>query len=116
MPGMNGIEATEIDIAAKTVQNVTLSGTNAGSVSGTGNGMVYDSGLDAYLVRKDGAGGTVYRINAQTFAVDTLPTANGSAVPATTNGVYTRFLYAPKLKGIIYFPTFGGNPWFLRTS
>jgi hypothetical protein len=114
--GGNANEHAVYDLAANTVQVVSLTGANAGSLSGDGNAMVYDPGLDAYLVRKGAAGGTVYRVNAQTFSVDTLPNTGGSAVPATANGAWKRFLYVPKLKGIVYFPTFGGDLWFLRTS
>lgn len=104
------------DLSTNTVQLVSLTGPNAGSLTGDGNAMVYDPGLDAYLVRKGDAGGTVYRVNAQTFSVDTLPSTSGAAIPATSNGVWTRFLYVPKLKGIVYFPAYGGDLWFLRTS
>jgi hypothetical protein len=77
--------------------------------------MVYDPLLDAFLVHTGDAGGTVYRINAQTFVVDILPTTGGANQPATTNNVWRRFLYLPKLKGIVYVPTYFGNVWFLRT-
>jgi hypothetical protein len=114
--GGNGDDHAIYDIASNTAQNVTLTGPNAGALSGDGNGMVYDPNLDAYLLRTAGAGSTVYRINAQTFSVDTLPTTAGSGVPAAANGVWTRFLYLPQLKGIAYFPTYDGNFWFLRTN
>ncbi len=114
--GGTGDDHGVYDIATNTVKTVTFSGPYASAINGRGDGMVYDSGLDAYLYRKGGAGGTVYKINAQTFAVELLTTSAGGSVPAATNGVYTRFLYAPLLKGVIYIPTYGGNPWFLRTS
>lgn len=114
--GGTGNDHGVYDVAANSVQNVTFSGAQASAMSGQGHGMVYDAGLDAYLLRKGGAGGTVYRINAETFSVDALPTSGGSQVSESINGVYTRFLYAPMLKGVIYFPTYSGNPWFLRTS
>jgi hypothetical protein len=105
------------DIATNTMQTVTFSGPNASAMSGdTGNGLVYDPALDAYLLRKPGAGATLYRINAQTFAVDTVPNTNGASIPSATNGVWTRFLYVPQLKGVVYFPSYDGNFWFLRTS
>jgi hypothetical protein len=104
------------DIASNTMSNVSFTGPNAGDVGGTANGMVYDPGLDVYLLRKAGAGSTIYRINAQTFYVDTLPNANGGSIPASTNGVYRRFLYVPQLKGVVYFPSYSGNGWFIRTS
>jgi hypothetical protein len=113
--GDNGDHAI-YDIATNTATTVSFTGAGAGAMSGTGNGMVYDPLLDDYLFRTAGAGGTVYRINAQTFAVDTLTTSNGSGVQASTNGVWTRFLYVPQLKGVVYFPAFTSNGWFLRTN
>lgn len=105
------------DIATNTIQTVTFSGPNASAMTGgTGNALVYDPGQDAYLMRTPGAGATIYRINAQTFSVDTLPNTGGASVPAATNGVWKRFLYVPQLKGVIYFPTYDGNFWFIRTS
>jgi hypothetical protein len=106
------------DVASNTMQPITFTGPNAGAMNnGGGNGLVYDPGLDAYLLRsRDDAGGTIYRINAQTFYVDTLPTSNGAAIPSTTNGVWKRFLYVPQLKGVVYFPSYEGNAWFIRTS
>lgn len=105
------------DIAANAVQSITFTGPNAADMVGeTGNGMVYDPGLDVFLLRKAGAGGTIYRINAQTFSVDVLPNSGGAQVPYATNGVWRRFLYVPQLKGIVYFPTYDSGFWFLRTS
>lgn len=105
------------DIATNTVQTITFAGSNAAAMTGdTGNGMVYDPGLDAYLLRKPGAGATIYRINAQTFSVDTLPNTGGASVPSAVNGVWKRFLYVPQLKGVVYFPSYDGNFWFIRTS
>lgn len=105
------------DIATNTAQAITFTGPNAAEMAGeTGNGMVYDPGLDAYLLRKSGAGATIYRINAQTFSVDTLPNSGGASIPSAPNGVWKRFLYVPQLKGVVYFPTYGGNCWFIRTS
>ena len=104
------------DLASNTMTNVSFTGPNAGDVGGTANGLVYDPGLDAYLLRKAGAGSTIYRINAQSFYVDTLPNANGGSIPASTNGVYRRFLYVPQLKGVVYFPSYSGNGWFIRTT
>ena len=105
------------DIASNTMSTVTFTGPNAGNMTGdAGNGMVYDPGLDVYLLRKADAGNTIYRINAQTFYVDTLPNTSGASIPSSANGVWNRFLYVPQLKGVIYFPSYDGNAWFIRTS
>lgn len=84
-------------------------------IIGTGNALVYDPLLDVFLYRTPDAGGAVYRINPQTFSVDTLTTTGGTQLLASTNGVWTRFLYAPQLKGIVYVPTYSDGIWFLRT-
>ncbi len=103
-------------LSNNTLQVVSLSGTAAGQISGGGYGMIYDPWLDAYLFRKSNSGSTVYRINAQTFAVDTLPVTGGSSIPNATNGVYRRFLFVPTLGGVVYFPAYESNGWFLRTT
>ncbi len=103
------------DVAANTLTPVTLSGPNAGDLNDVDNGMVYDPNLDAYLIRTAASGGTLYRVDASTFTVDTLATTAGASIPATANGVWTRFLYAPGLKGVIYVPAYDANVWFLRT-
>jgi hypothetical protein len=105
------------DIASNTMTNVTFIGPQAAVMTGdTGNGLVYDPALDAYLLRKADAGGTIYRIDAQTYSVDVLPSTSGDSVPAAINGVWKRFIYVPQLKGVVYFPSYDGNAWFIRTS
>ena len=47
-------------------------------------------------------------------------TQRGSAVSAGApfggeQGVYTRWLFVPQLKGVVYFPRSSSNAWFLRT-
>jgi hypothetical protein len=103
-------------VAGNTMQTVSLGGSSAGQISGGACGMVYEPWLDAYLFRKAGAGSTVYRINAQTFAVDVLPVTGGGSIPNAINGVYRRFLFAPTLGGVVYCPAYDSNMWFLRTT
>jgi len=114
--GGNANDHAVYDITTNTMTSVSLSGPAASSLSGDGNGMIYDPLLDAYLLRKPGSGSTIYRINAQTFAADTLPVSGGSNVPAAQNGVWRRFLYVPALRGVILVPTFTDGIWFLRTN
>jgi hypothetical protein len=93
----------------------TLSGPSASAIAGRHRvGMFYVPALDAYVLRADNAGGTVYRINASTFEVTTLTTTGGSAIPFTQNGPYNKFLYIPNLRGAVYVPTYSGNAWFVR--
>ena len=113
--GTSTTEHSYYDVATNTVQSVTFTGPNAGVLTGQANGMVYDPLLDAYLFRKSDSGGTIYRINAQTFSVDTLTTTGGSSVPVPSNGVWSRFLYVPALKGVVYLPDYSTGVWFLRT-
>lgn len=100
----------------KKLVEVPISGPAADALlRGRGNGMVYDPLLDAYLVHTGAAGGSIHRIDAQSFALDALPVTGGASQPATANGVWRRFLYVPKLKGVVYVPLYEGNVWFLRT-
>ena len=91
----------------------TITGTDISAVGAMG--MVYIPELDAFLARQSGSGGTVYRIDANTFNCTTFSNSGGSSIPSTQNGPYNKFLYVPKLKGCVYVPTHGGNAWFLRT-
>jgi hypothetical protein len=84
-------------------------------------GMVYVEALDSYLVRLRKAGGTVYVINAGTFAVTELVGNGGSNLPAAPDidatqyeNIYNRWLLVPALSGIIYLPHYATNAWFLR--
>jgi hypothetical protein len=82
-------------------------------------GGVYVPATDTIYVRTGAAGSTVYKINPATFAV-TKMTATG-AVPAGAQpfvdqqGIFNRWLYAPKLRGILYFPRATSNAFYLRT-
>lgn len=115
--GGSGKAHAYLDLAAKKVVEVPISGTAAEALlRGRGNGMVYDVLLDAYLVHTGEAGGTVHRIDAQTFKLEALPVTGGAGQPATSNGVWRRFLYVPRLKGVVYVPAYDGNVWFLRTG
>lgn len=79
-------------------------------------GMTYIASADAFYHRqKDVSGGAVTRIDASTFAATSLTTTGGSGVVATAGtGIYNRWLYAPTLGGIVYFPRYTSNAWFLR--
>ena len=85
-----------------------------------GSGCVYVPQLDAYLVRQRPAGGTVYKIDASTLVVSELSTTSGGSVPIAAGftgeqGIYTRWLFVPALRGVVYFPSGVQNGWFLRT-
>lgn len=103
----------------------TLSGTASTALLAAAKaaGMVYIPSLDAYLVRLgQTGGGAVYVIDASTFAVTLLSTTGGSSVPMTASisgapeNVYTKWLHAPNLGGVVYVPSYSANAWFLRIS
>jgi hypothetical protein len=102
-------------LSANQWTTVTLTGANSADLPAAQAGMFYvPAPLDAYLVRGEGAGGTVYRVNASTFEVTTLPTTGGSSIPSTQNGPFNKFVYVPRLGGAVYVPSYTGNAWFLR--
>jgi hypothetical protein len=101
-------------LSANQWTTVTLTGANSANLPADQAGMFYVPALDAYLVRGEGAGGTVYRVNASTFEVTTYSTTGGSSIPATQNGPFNKFVYVPRLGGAVYVPSYTGNAWFLR--
>lgn len=112
------------DPTSGTFTSQTLSGTAATTLGAASKsaGMIYEPTLDAYLVRLGrSSGGAVYSINASTFAVTAISTTGGASVPATVNisgspeNVYSKWLYAPLLGGVVFFPAYAQNAWFLRT-
>jgi len=105
-------------ISSNSFTAITPTGAVSADVSAVSNAqntaLLYVDALDRFLVKLDGAGGTVYQINPTTFEVSQFPTTGGASIPTTVNGVYNKFRYVPRLRGIIYTPTGNGNAWFLR--
>jgi hypothetical protein len=66
-------------------------------------------------VLKPSTGGTLALINPSTFEV-TYQTTSGPNPPDAVNGIYTRFLYLPLLKGFVYMPHGTANFWFLASE
>ncbi len=77
-------------------------------------GIAYVPSLDAFLVRSASGGGQVTRIDAGSLQVTSLSTTGGAGIPSSTNGVYTRFAYAPGLGGVVYVPGYDSDVYFLR--
>lgn len=103
------------DLNALTQQS--LSGAGASAVSGLDEGgLVYVPALDIFVARNGSAsGGTVYQINASTFVVTAMTTTGGGSIPAAANSqIFKRFLYAPRLKSIIFVPVHSSSAWVLR--
>lgn len=119
---VTGNAAYTFDPATGLFTSRTLTGADASAISSssTGAGMVYVPALDAYLYRRGAAGGTVYVIDASTFAVSQFSTTGGSGIPAVAaisgnpENVYTKWLYVPDYGGIFYYPSHAANCWFLR--
>jgi hypothetical protein len=103
------------DTSGSAFTSRTLSGAAASAVQGvSAGGMVYIPSRDSFLLRSDASGGTVYEINASTFVCTTFATTGGGSVPSTQNGPHNKFLYAPRLRSVIYVPAYSSNAWILR--
>lgn len=114
------------DPAARVPQLFTFATQSAQSVTPTGDrsivdsaghyGMVFCPATDRFYAMQGGAAGSgLYEIHPTTFAVSAKATTGGGALPAAAaSGVFTRFLYVAALGGIVYFPRYAANAWFLR--
>lgn len=112
------------DIATGTFTAQTLTGAAAAAVVGgaKAQGLVYVPEVDAYFTRFQAAGGTVYRIDGATFECTTFATTGGDSIPqgavllvGSNENIYYRWRYVPGLQGIVYFPHYSADAWFLRT-
>lgn len=106
-------------VSTGTLSLVTLSGSEAAAVNSGARGaaLSYVAAVDQFLFRTGEAGGSVLQINPVTLAVTPFATTGGTAIPVTSSystKILNKFLYAPRLKGFIYVPTYAGNAWFLR--
>jgi hypothetical protein len=114
------------DPAARVPQLFTFSTQSAQSISPTGDtsivnstghyGMVFCPTTDRFYAMTGGAGSTgLYEINPTTWVISAKTTTGGNAMPAAAStGVFTRFLYVAQLGGVLYFPQYSANAWFLR--
>ena len=113
--GGNAADRHVYDLAGNAFSQVTLTGADAATVTGSRQGaLVYVEAIDRFLLRLRDSGGTVYQIHPSSFAVSVFASAGSAAVPATSNGPYNKFLYLPRLRGVVYVPSYSGNAWFLR--
>jgi hypothetical protein len=74
----------------------------------------YDSQNDCIL-KADGVGGTVYKLDCDTFACTEYATTGATPGNAAEGAVNGRFKYIPDLKGFIYVPSWG-SAYFLKTG
>lgn len=105
---------------SNTFTSITLTGASASAVMNIREGSVaYVPALDVYLVRDGASGGTVYQINASTFATTVYSTSGGASIPAAFSaaGLYKKFFYSRRLGGVcLVAHTHTGNAWFLATE
>lgn len=99
---------------SSTVTDVTYTGPHAATMAENGAGMEYVASEDAYFF-KSRMGATVVKVNPMTFETSE-QTTTGTAPPNGVNGVYTRWRYAPLLRGFVYLPSGSSNFWFLSTQ
>ena len=107
-------QGLSLDLGGGALTDVTFTGASAASVVGSGRGLLFVPTEDAYFMKLR-AGKTVVRIDPSTYEATDLPTT-GPTPPDAVNGIYTRWLYLPRLKGIAYLPSGAANMWFLATE
>jgi hypothetical protein len=103
-----------LDVASNAVTDASFTGSAAASVVRAGQSMLFLPSEDAYFLKTE-SGGELIRIDPTTFAAEPFATS-GPMPPNAVNGIYTRFLYLPRLKGIVYEPSGAANVWFLATE
>lgn len=104
------------DIATNTLSRIELSGPALREVRDAQQGYgYYDPKFDAYIF-KNQIGGQVFRIDPETFATNQIMTTGGDSIPNSVNGVYTRFMSVPNMKGYALYPAHGSGIWFLATE
>lgn len=100
------------DITNNAFTKITFTGNTAGVIGSHAAMAYYEPALSSFVV-KTATHGDLYNIDPVTLAVAPLATSNGAAVPNAVNGVYTKFVYVPRLKGYAYTPGTSSNVWFL---
>lgn len=85
-----------------------------------GGGLVFVPGAsaaeDVFLLRGAAAGPSVVAIDAESLVPSPLPTTGGEAIPPSLHGVYGRFRTVRRLGGVVFYPRYEGNLFFLRTD
>lgn len=105
-------QGLELSLAG-TLSDVTFTGPAAAVTGQPQAGMQFVPGEDVFLIKTD-TGGEVARLDAAN--VVTLQPTTGTSPPDAVNGVFTRWLYLPRLHGVAYLPSGGANFWFLATE
>ncbi len=97
-----------------TLSDVTFTGPAVDAVSAGAPGLQYLPGDDVFVLKRSTAGALAL-IDPSTFVV-TAQATTGPNPPDAVNGIYTRFLYLPLLKGFAYLPRGSANFWFLAAE
>jgi len=112
---------TVYDMAAGAAANITMTGSTALSSSAGHFGMVFCPTTDRFyaMVGTAANGADLYEVNPTTWAVSTKATTGGTGMAVAENGVdihgvFGRIHYVAELGGILYFPQYTSNAWFLR--
>lgn len=100
--------------AAPQLTDITFTGAAVDEVQASAPGLQYLAGDDVFVL-KTSSGGELAVINPSTFEV-TYQATTGPNPPDAVNGIYTRFLYLPLLKGFVYMPHGTANFWFLASE
>jgi hypothetical protein len=95
------------------LSDIPFTGPAVDALTDSALGAQFLPGEDVLLV-KTARGGQVLRVDG-TYAVTEVATT-GPAPPDAVNGVYTRWLYLPRLGGVAYLPRGSANFWFLATE
>jgi hypothetical protein len=107
-------------IVARTITGAAASVANSQAAADHGRGMVFVPSMDAYILRLKelSGGGTLVKIDAESFEATFLTTSGGGSIPASISGTaqnpWGKFLFLPKLKGVIFYPNYASNAWFHR--
>jgi hypothetical protein len=103
---------------------VTFGGSQAGVIGSTqAAALLYVPQLDKFIYKPNAAGGTIYQIHPETWAVEVYATTGGSGIVQTAwisgaTGLYNKLLNVPRLAGLVLITadvsTWGSdNVWFL---
>lgn len=105
------------DFTTSMATEITPTGATA-VIDSTGKyGITYCPTTDRfYLMNHQQPGATgLSEMNPTTFEITPMATTGGATLPdSAAAGVFSRFLYVAPLRGIVYFPQYSANAWFLR--
>lgn len=102
------------DVASNSWSTADLTGAAAATIAGQSAFAAYhDTATDTYVVFAGGS--TVYQVDPTTWAVTTL-SVTGATPPASVNGVFTKAVAVPALKGYAYQATGTSSLYFLAGS